>query len=71
MNKYLQNLYQLEAFFLKYWNIVGIPNSVVNAKMNWVTFKEYRGKFVSLSCIVETLLDLCECQVIIEETVPV
>ena len=26
--------------------------------------------FVSLSCIVQTLWDLCECQVIIEETVP-
>ena len=26
--------------------------------------------FVSLSCIVQTLWDLCECQVIIEITVP-
>ena len=26
--------------------------------------------FVSLSCIVQTLWDLCECQVIIEATVP-
>ena len=26
--------------------------------------------FVSLSCIVQTLWDLCECQVIIETTVP-
>ena len=27
-------------------------------------------RFVSLSCIVQTLWDLCQCQVIIEATVP-
>ena len=43
----------------------------MNATMNWVTFyQKIEVSFVALSWIVQTSLNLCECQVIIEATVP-
>ena len=43
----------------------------MNARKNWVTFKrKTEVSFVSLSCIVQTLCDLCEYQVITEATIP-
>ena len=42
----------------------------MNARLNWVTLRITAVSFVSLSCIVQILWDLCECQVIIESTVP-
>ena len=42
----------------------------MNAKLNWVTLQGFpEVNFVSLSCIGLPLWDLCECQVVIEETV--
>ena len=42
----------------------------MNARIYWVTCWKTEVSFVSLSCIVQTLWDPCECYVIIEATVP-
>ena len=41
----------------------------MNARMNWVTFKENGCKFCILVIYCADILDLCEYQVIIEATV--